>query len=273
MRKNDKINTILHENRQYSTINGCRCFLEKEQFAENSAGTGLLAFIQTRFKKVGKIYYFLVSLFGPVLSSSYFRKQIKEHLNIYSSNDSVIVNIGSGPQYFYGRKDIINIDLFPFEEVDIVADATDLPIRAGSVDFVINIAMLEHTQEPDLVVSEMERILKPGGKVLAYVPFIVPFHAAPYDFQRWTQKGAINLFCSFQSIAVGVGSGPTSGLLYVLQSWLAILLSCGSKTLFDLFFLLIMVLLSPVKLLDCLLEKISFSSIIASGFLVTGSKG
>jgi len=270
--KEDKIDAIVLEHRQYDFVNGCRCFLEENRRGSNSTGTGFLAYVQAKFKRFGALYYWLISVFGPVLPSRYYKKQISKHFKIFTPGNSIIVNIGSGPQYFSGRKDVINIDLFPFDEVDIVADATDLPIKSNSVDFVINVAMLEHVRDPEEIVGEMERILKPGGRVLAYVPFIVPYHAAPFDFQRWTQKGAVNLFHSFHFVVAGIGCGPTSGLLYVFQSWLALVLSCGNKTAYDCFFMIAMFLLFPIKLLDILLEEIPFSAILASGFLVTGKK-
>ena len=85
-----------------------------------------------------------------------------------------------------GRKDIINIDIFAFNEVDIVADAEGIPIENNSADLIICVALLEHVKDPQAVVAEMHRIVKSNGEVFCFIPFMQPFHAAPNDFQRWT---------------------------------------------------------------------------------------
>jgi hypothetical protein len=61
----------------------------------------------------------------------------------------------------------------------------------------------------------MYRILKLGGELFAYVPFMIPYHAAPDDYYRWTCKGITKLFPCFEAIDIIVGGGPTSGMLYL----------------------------------------------------------
>ena len=39
------------------------------------------------------------------------------------------------------------------------------------------------------VVSEMLRVLKPGGELYCSIPFIFGFHASPHDYQRYTVEG------------------------------------------------------------------------------------
>lgn len=64
----------------------------------------------------------------------------------------------------------------------MIADATDLPSADTSVDLILNQSMLEHVQHPEIVVKKMHRLLRSDGEVFCYLPFIAPFHAAPYDF-------------------------------------------------------------------------------------------
>ena len=93
-----------------------------------------------------------------------------------------ISNKGSGPERIKKLTDIINVDLYAFNEVDMIADVTDLPLEDGSVELILNQAMLEHVTRPEVVVREMHRLLQPGGEVFCYLPFIQPFHAAPDVF-------------------------------------------------------------------------------------------
>ncbi|MFZ5569863.1 MAG: methyltransferase domain-containing protein [Thermodesulfobacteriota bacterium] len=272
MTKAEKIRKILDWSRAHTVQNNAYCFLPGAHDRRRTSGDGLLGKVQDMLKVNGRLYYTLLSLFGPVMLSSAYRETARACLEKYGENH-VIINLGSGPAYFFGRKDIINIDVFALDEVDIVADAANLPLADGSVDFIISIAMLEHVVNPRQVVQEMHRILKKDGEVFAYVPFVQPYHAAPYDFSRWNHQGIKKLFSGFDVSRIFIGSGPTSGMLYVLEEWLAILLSFGSKFLHDMWFLLLMMLLFPVKFLDVILNRSGLAANAASGFGIVARKG
>jgi SAM-dependent methyltransferase len=269
--KQRKLNSIIVDTEKATTDSMPLCFLPGDRTPKHTAGKGFLGRIQNFLKRHGKLYCALVRILAPVVSSWASRVQLKKLLDSYGQ-DHVIVNVGSGPGYFKNRKDIINVDIFAFEEIDLVSDATSLPIKNNSVDLVINVAMMEHLNTPEKVVHEMHRILKQDGTVFCYVPFMVPFHAAPNDFFRWTISGAKQLFADFGEVEVVVGAGPTSGMLWVLQEWLSVLLSFGSRTLHDIIFMLLMIVTSPIKLLDFILVHFPCSENIASGFSVIAKK-
>jgi len=73
--------------------------------------------------------------------------------------------------------------------VDVWGDAHGLPFRPGSFDTVLCLELLEHVPDPDRCVAQIARVLRPGGRLLATVPFIAPLHAMPYDFSRLTAPG------------------------------------------------------------------------------------
>jgi SAM-dependent methyltransferase len=239
--------------------------------AASDAPSGVLVRLQALIKSWGALYYFLVNLFGPIRLSSHYRRRTGELLHRHG-RDSVIVNVGSGPAVFHGRTDIINVDMEPYREVAVVGDGYRLPFRTGSVDLVINVAMLEHVSEPTQVVAEMLRVCKPGGTVFCYVPFLIPFHAAPEDYHRWTETGARVLFDEFESAEVGIGAGPASGLLWLVQESLATTLSCGSKVVHDLAFITLMLLLFPLKYADVVLERFPSARYAAAAFFVVARK-
>jgi SAM-dependent methyltransferase len=246
-------------------------FLPADRLPEPTAGSGLQERVQNVLKEHGKLYYTLINIFSPVLINPLSKRKIRKIMNAYDEN-SIILNLGSGPTYFFDRRDIINVDLFPFKEVDIVADVAALPIEDESVDLIVNVATLEHVPDPLSVVQEMHRILKKRGRTICYLPFMVPFHAAPNDFQRWTVAGIKNLFSLFHHSEVSVGCGPTSGMLWVFQEWLSVLLSFGSKKAHDILFLGLMVLTAPMKLLDVFMVKLPHADRVASGFYIFGEK-
>lgn len=271
MNKHDIIKGILKEGVSYTFKNRSICFLPGECQPSRTAGDSLLGNIQDALKHWGWLYSGLTRIFRPVWASKRMQGVLQGLLNRHGPG-SIVLNLGSGPKTVKQRPDIINVDLYAFNEVDIIADVTDLPLRDGSADFILNQAMLEHVTHPEDVVREMNRILRPGGELFCYLPFIVPFHAAPHDYFRWTESGLRVLFSQFGQIEIGIGAGPTSGMLWVLQEWLAITFSFGSQKLHDILFLALMVLFAPIKILDVFLTRHPCAAKIASGFYITARK-
>jgi len=72
---------------------------------------------------------------------------------------------------------------------DVFGDAHRLPFADATIDAVACFEVLEHTRDPDAVLAEIARVLKPGGFAELSMPFLYPVHDAPYDFQRWTVHG------------------------------------------------------------------------------------
>ncbi len=269
--KTGKIARILKRHDHAVLAGGTLCFLDADQCSGPTTQSGIQGAIQGFLKRYGRVYYSLVSILGPVWSDSRSRRMRRDLLSRYDEAD-IILNLGSGPMVFEGRRDIINVDIFPFDEVDLVADAANLPMEPDSVNCIINIAMLEHVPNPQAVVDEMHRVIRPGGEFLCFVPFMQPYHAAPHDYHRWTIPGARELFSRFDDVTIIVSPGPTSGMLWVVQEWIATLLSFGSRRIHDVLLLLVMVLTFPIKFLDEVLARYPTAHNVASGFFVTGRK-
>lgn len=71
----------------------------------------------------------------------------------------------------------------------VFADAKALPFTDGSFDAAFCLEVLEHVPDPALVVSEIARVTRPGGRIWLSMPFLYPVHDAPYDFQRYSPYG------------------------------------------------------------------------------------
>src|SRR6185295_4215187 len=107
----------------------------------------------------------------------------------------------------------VNLDVAPVPGVDVVANASKLPFEEKSCDSIACPALLEHVADPERVVAEMHRVLKPRGEVRIVVPFCHPYHAYPADYSRFSRERLSILFSSFADVQIGIHTGPTTTML------------------------------------------------------------
>ncbi|MGQ0501816.1 MAG: methyltransferase domain-containing protein [Panacagrimonas sp.] len=122
-----------------------------------------------------------------------------------------VLNVGGGPRRYSEHEVSVNIDAFP--NVDMVADAHNLPFADASFDAVFSVAVLEHVYNPETVAAEMMRVLRPGGVLYSEVPFFFFFHGYPNDFRRYTREGMRRLFGGLNELEIGIIIGPMSAML------------------------------------------------------------
>jgi SAM-dependent methyltransferase len=72
---------------------------------------------------------------------------------------------------------------------DDLYDGTQFPYQNDTFDSVLCNQVLEHVFNPDIFLTEINRVLKPGGKLLLTVPFVWDEHEQPYDYARYTSFG------------------------------------------------------------------------------------
>ncbi len=128
-----------------------------------------------------------------------------------------IADLGAGgrrltPQTF-------TIDGFVGEGTDLTCDIHAVPLPDASFDAVFCTGTLEHVENPPVVLSEIRRLLAPGGLAHIEVPFLQPYHADPADYWRWTLPG-LELLCTragFEKIESGAHIGPASALNWVMN--------------------------------------------------------
>jgi SAM-dependent methyltransferase len=214
---------------------------------------------------LGGCYPLAIHMLSPVLGTRFLRP----FLGSFDLQRELVADLGSGAGG--GHDDVVCVDGVAYDAVHVVCDLDRLPFRTGSLAGIVSVAVLEHMAEPERQVAEMKRALKPGGRLLCYVPFIQGYHASPDDYRRFTRTGLRELFADFEIVDVRVGAGPTSGMLWIVQEWLAMVLSLGSLTLYRLI-LPLMWILSPIKLLDLVLSRHPAAGVIASAFVVEARK-
>jgi SAM-dependent methyltransferase len=107
----------------------------------------------------------------------------------------------------------VNLDLFPMPGVDVAADAEALPFPNDRFTRIECDAVLEHVRDPAQVMSEMRRVLAPGGYLHLVTPFCHPFHEYPKDYRRFTIDGLKELAGGMAVVAEGWRTGPAATLL------------------------------------------------------------
>ncbi|WP_260945690.1 class I SAM-dependent methyltransferase [Aliarcobacter cryaerophilus] len=111
-------------------------------------------------------------------------------------------------QYLFNNYDnvieYIGVDVYQGEKVDVVYDGNRLPFEDGYFDFVFSSSVLEHVEDLDNSLNEINRVLKVGGITVHSVPFINHIHGTPYDFHRPTFYGWLSKFkrANFNNIEV-----------------------------------------------------------------------
>ncbi len=155
---------------------------------------------------------------GPFLANDYRTRKSLDALNsvLDVPADAICISIGGGPGRAHDR--LVNVNIGPFPNVEIVGDAHRLPYADGSVDAIHSEAVLEHLQDPASAAREMFRVMKPGGKAFVCTPFLQAYHGSPDHYQNFTISGHRKLFEAqgFEVIESGVCVGPVYAITTII---------------------------------------------------------
>lgn len=128
------------------------------------------------------------------------RKAILNALNInlkmFSGN---LLDIGCGKmpykKYLIDNSEITNYTGLDIEnsliydnsiKPDYTWDGISMPFENKSFDCAFGTEVLEHCPDPEIVLKEVYRVLKPNGTFFFTVPFLWNLHEVPYDEYRYT---------------------------------------------------------------------------------------
>jgi SAM-dependent methyltransferase len=123
-----------------------------------------------------------------------------------------ICDVGAGGRRV--RPDAVCVDIAAGPNVDVVADSHELPLEDAGFDLVICTGTLNLCRDPAKVLSELQRILRPGGRVHLEVGMFQPYNPEPEDYWRWTLPGLrlLHARAGFQEVRSGAHIGPMSAL-------------------------------------------------------------
>jgi SAM-dependent methyltransferase len=134
-----------------------------------------------------------------------------------------VLDVGCGTQpyrrWLPEGAEYVGLDVAPGPHVDVVAErGKSWPLPDASFDVVLCTQVLEHVDDLELAVREIDRVLKPGGVVVVSVPFSYNEHGAPDDYRRFSRFGLAQVFdagYSVESLRREGGIGTTLGVLFL----------------------------------------------------------
>ena len=157
------------------------------------------------------------------LSARIVADAVRRIASLYGSGRILDVGCGEKPyrNYFSGAANYVGLEhpdtIHSRNVVDIFGSADALPFHDGSFDVVLSFEVLEHLEKPQEAITEMSRVLRPGGHAVVFVPFIYHLHEFPRDFFRYTPYGLQELFknAGLQTVSIEPSSGywVTSSIL------------------------------------------------------------
>jgi SAM-dependent methyltransferase len=143
-------------------------------------------------------------------------------------SDLEIVDVGCGqrpyePLFASYAARYVGVDVAPGPGTDVVASGESLPFGEGTFDGALCSQVLEHVENPGAVLSELHRVLRPGGVAFVSTHGTIRYHATldrrPDDFWRWTHAGLqlqVASAARWEEIIVRPNGGTASALAFLL---------------------------------------------------------
>lgn len=202
---------------------------------------------------------------GLFVNPFYFaRKGLRRHIGDLAHHISgVTLDVGAGTQPYrelFTVSDYVSLEYDTPENrrhkrADFFYDGETFPFPANHFDSVVLFEVLEHVFNPDRFLSEIHRVLKPGGKVLMTVPMIWDEHEQPYDYARYSSFGIAHLLSQHSLVVeVQLKSVNDISVIFQLLNGYVYKKAIGAGTLGNL--VIVLLLTAPVNLMGTVLAAI-----------------
>ena len=133
-------------------------------------------------------------------------------INDVAGKEAMILDCGAGLRH-QPHPQVVTTEIVDYPSTDVICANEELPFLDNVFDAVFSLNVLEHVANPNKSASELLRVLKPGGRIYAVVPFLQPEHGYPHHFYNMTREGLRKLF----ETEVAGGSGRTR----IVEQWVS----------------------------------------------------
>lgn len=132
----------------------------------------------------------------------------------------ILLESGGGKVTEYIGLDLANNPIHQ-NQPDILWDEGKIPLASNMVDSVLLTEVLEHVPDPTAVLTEILRVMKPGGVLFLTVPYLWPLHEVPYDNYRYTPFALTRHLeeSGFSNILLHATGGWDASLAQMLGLW------------------------------------------------------
>jgi len=184
--------------------------MKKDKFINIELTKETIDIYQTRKSIFESLNDSLPSFKGKLLDVGCGKLAYKEHIiNNSSITDYVGLEIESSLNY----KGINTPDKF--------WDGINMPFKDNSFDTIIAMEVLEHCPDINIILSEINRVLTPGGVFYFTVPFLWNLHEVPNDEYRYTPFSLERhlRYNNFSNIQIKAQGGWNAALAQMMGLW------------------------------------------------------
>lgn len=163
---------------------------------------------------------------GKTIARTLFNLEIgKSVKNI----DGIIIDLGGGKNPSYERfwhikpEKFIKVDINEKTEPDVITDLNKpLPFSDNFTNAVFLFNVIYILENPFAVLREINRILKPGGKIFFTSPFIFNEAKEPSDYWRFTSEGLEKILkdSGFNEVSIKPVGERFSAAIYLISPFL-----------------------------------------------------
>ena len=159
-----------------------------------------------------------VILKGLIYRQTIFRALFEFALTQQSPSQGIVIDLGGVKQPVPGYVKAMRVDMTNMKTInlstkvgaDLIVDAayTGLPEQSANEVWAFN--LLEHVEYPERILIEAQRLLKPQGRFIGVIPFLLGIHGEPDDFVRYSKSKLQGVFrdtgfVDCEIIPIGIG--------------------------------------------------------------------